>query len=76
MCLAVPCRILELGKDELAIIEIGGVRRRISLMLVDDADVGDYVLVHAGFAIEKIDACEAQRTIELFEEMARLEETG
>lgn len=74
MCLAVPAEVLELKESELALIEIGGVRMDISLMLLDGVEVGDYVLVHAGFAIEKIDAHEAQKTLELFEEVARLNE--
>jgi hydrogenase expression/formation protein HypC len=76
MCLAVPGKILELGEDESALIEIGGVKKRISLMLVDDARLGDYVLVHAGFAIEKVNGYEARRTIELFEEIAKLDGTA
>ena len=74
MCLAVPAEVLELRENELALIEIGGVRMDVSLMLLDGVEVGDYVLVHAGFAIEKIDAHEAQKTLELFEEVARLNE--
>jgi hydrogenase expression/formation protein HypC len=74
MCLAVPAEVLELKEDGLALIEIGGVRKDVSLMLVDDVEAGDYVLVHAGFAIEKIDEYEAQKTLELLEEVARLEE--
>ena len=72
MCLAVPAEVLELKKDELALIDIGGVRKDVSLMLVDGVEVGDYVLVHAGFAIEKIDADEARKTLELLEEAAGL----
>jgi hydrogenase expression/formation protein HypC len=74
MCLAVPAEVLELKEDGLALIEIGGVRKDVSLILVDGVEVGDYVLVHAGFAIEKIDEYEAQKTLELLEEVARLEE--
>jgi hydrogenase expression/formation protein HypC len=73
MCLAVPAEVLELKEDELALIEIGGVRKDVSLMLVDGVEVGDYVLVHAGFAIEKIDEYEARKTLELLEEFTRLQ---
>lgn len=73
MCLAVPAEVLELKEDDLALIEIGGVRKDVSLMLVDGVEPGDYVLVHAGFAIEKIDENEARKTLELLEEVARLE---
>jgi hydrogenase expression/formation protein HypC len=76
MCLAVPGMIIELAEAGLALVEIGGVKTKVSLMLVDNAGLGDYVLVHAGFAIEKIDRYEAQRTIELFEEIAKLDGTA
>ncbi|MBC7230431.1 MAG: HypC/HybG/HupF family hydrogenase formation chaperone [Actinobacteria bacterium] len=76
MCLAVPAEVVELMEDGLALVEIGGVRKQISLMLVDDAEIGDFVLVHAGFAIEKVDAEEARRTLEILEEYAHLDETG
>ncbi|NPV60447.1 MAG: HypC/HybG/HupF family hydrogenase formation chaperone [Actinobacteria bacterium] len=74
MCLAVPAEVVELMDDDLAVIEIGGVRKEISLMLVDGAEVGDFVLVHAGFAIEKVDPEEARKTLELLEEYARLDD--
>jgi hydrogenase expression/formation protein HypC len=74
MCLAVPAEVMELKEDELALIEIGGVRKDVSLMLVDGVEVGDYVLVHAGFAIEKIDEHEARKTLELLEEFTRLQD--
>jgi hydrogenase expression/formation protein HypC len=76
MCLAVPGMILELAEDGMALVEIAGVTTKASLMLVDGAGVGDYVLVHAGFAIEKVDRYEAQRTMELFEEIAKLDGTA
>lgn len=74
MCLAVPAEVLELKENDMALTELGGVRKEVSLMLVDDVETGDYVLVHAGFAIEKIDKVEAQKTLELFEEIAKLDE--
>ncbi len=76
MCLAVPAEVVELMEDGLALVEIGGVRKQISLMLVEGAEIGDFVLVHAGFAIEKVDAEEARRTLEILEEYAHLDETG
>ena len=74
MCLAVPAEVLELMENDMALTELGGVRKEVSLMLVDDVEAGDYVLVHAGFAIEKIDKVEAEKTLELFEEIAKLDE--
>lgn len=67
MCLAVPMKVVEIT-DGTAICEIDGVRREGSLMMVDDVAVGDYVLLHAGFAIEKIDPEEAQKTLDIFRE--------
>lgn len=69
MCLGVPAKILEAG-DGTAIVELGGVRREISLMLVDDVSVGEWVIIHAGFAIEKLSEDEAERTLALFREIA------
>lgn len=73
MCLAVPAKIVD-RVDMMATVEVSGVTRQVSLMLLPDAKVGDYVLVHAGFAIQTVDEEEAKRTLELFEEMAAHEE--
>ncbi len=67
MCLGVPMRILSINAEQ-AVVELGGVRREISLVLVDDYAVGDYVLVHAGFAISRIDEDIADETIALLHE--------
>jgi hydrogenase expression/formation protein HypC len=66
-------RIAELGEKETAIAEIDGVRKEISLALVEDIRVGDYVLMHVGYAISRLDENEARRTLALFEELGRLE---
>ena len=68
MCLAVPALIKSVD-GQMAEVEIGGVRRSISLQLTPEARVGDYVLIHTGFAISVIDEGEALETISLFEEM-------
>ena len=68
MCLAVPMKVVEI-EEGTAICEVDGVRREGSLMMLDDVAVGDYVLLHAGFAIEKIDPEEAQKTLEIFREV-------
>ncbi len=73
MCLAVPARIVD-RKDLMATVEVSGVTREVSLMLLPDARVGDYVLVHAGFAIQTVDEEEARRTLELLEELAAHDE--
>jgi len=74
MCLAIPAKVIELDEQNLAVIEIGGVRKQVSLMLVDGVEAGDYVLVHAGFAIDKVDEAEARKTMDLLQELARLEQ--
>jgi len=66
--------VIEIQENDLAVVEAGGAKKLISLSLVDDVRVGDYVLVHAGFAIEIVDEREAKKTMELFEELARLDE--
>lgn len=70
MCLAVPARVIELIGPDQAVIELGGVRNRVSLVLVDDVAVGDYVIVHTGFAIAHLNVAEAEKTLELFREIA------
>jgi len=74
MCLAIPARILELdaGTDQ-AVVSLGGVRKPISLALVDDAAVGDYVLVHVGYALNKVSPEEAERTLALIRAVGELD---
>ncbi|MEK7751926.1 MAG: HypC/HybG/HupF family hydrogenase formation chaperone [Acidobacteriota bacterium] len=77
MCLAIPGKILDLeqeGESRLARVEFGGITRKVSLDLVPEAGVGDYVIVHVGFAISKLDEEEAHRTLELLEQMSALQE--
>ena len=68
MCLGIPAQLVEVH-GELATAEVSGVRREISTALVPDAQVGDWVLVHVGFALHTIDEEEAARTLELLEEI-------
>lgn len=70
MCLAIPARVAEILENDLAIVELGGVRRQISLVLVDGIRVDDYVIVHVGFAINRLDPDEAKKTLALFAEIA------
>jgi hydrogenase expression/formation protein HypC len=72
MCLAIPARVIEIGDNDMAVVDLGGVRKEISLALVDDVAVGDYVIVHVGFALQRLDADEAEKTLALFREMAQL----
>ncbi len=72
MCLAIPAKIAEMKDDHLATVDILGVKRDIALDLTPQAQLGDYVLVHAGFAIEVVDADYAQETIDLIMQFPEL----
>ena len=69
MCLALPSRVVELLPDEMAIVDLAGVRKEISLALVEDVTVGDFVIVHVGFALNKLNPEEAEKTLAIFAEM-------
>jgi len=73
MCLAIPSKITKI-ENSMAVIDVDGVRRECSLLLVEDAQVGDYVIVHAGFAISRIDETAALETLALLKEAAALME--
>jgi hydrogenase expression/formation protein HypC len=73
MCLAVPVKVVSIEGSE-AEVEIGGVKRRVSIILTPEAKVGDYVLLHTGYAINVINEAEAQETLKILEEMASLDE--
>jgi len=73
MCLGVPVKVTRKeGQEGVGVFM--GVKRNISFALLDNARVGDYVILHAGFAIQKLDPKEAKKTLELFEELTRLED--
>ena len=76
MCLALPALIVALIDAETATVDLGGVRKQISIALTPDARVGDYVIVHVGHAIGQIDPEEAERTLALFAEMAAAERSA
>ena len=73
MCLAVPVKVVSIEGAE-AEVEISGVKRRVSIVLTPEAKVGDYVLLHTGYAINVINEAEAQETLQILEEMANLDE--
>ncbi len=67
MCLAVPAKIIDCDwESKTAVVDLAGVQKTVSLLLLDQAQVGDYVLVHVGFALNRISLEEAERTLELF----------
>lgn len=70
MCLAMPAKVLAVEADDQAVVELDGVCKRISLSLVDGVQPGDYVILHAGYALQKLDEDEAEKTLALFAEWA------
>ena len=73
MCLAVPARITALLDNDMAKAEVGGIVKDVNLMLVDGVAVGDYVIVHVGFALSRLEPEEAAETLALFAEAGMLE---
>jgi len=73
MCVAVPMEIVEIGAGGVGVAELEGTRYDVDLGLLERVDLGDYVIVHAGYAIEKLDRAEADERLALFVEMARIE---
>jgi hydrogenase expression/formation protein HypC len=76
MCLAIPGKIIEIVdvENQIAKVEVGGVKRNINVGMLDDTKVGDYVLIHVGFAMSKIDEKEAEETLRLLMELGSYEE--
>ncbi|HVF46168.1 MAG TPA: HypC/HybG/HupF family hydrogenase formation chaperone [Pyrinomonadaceae bacterium] len=76
MCLAIPGKIVEITDvdNRIAKIEIGGVRRSVNIGLLDDVAIGDYVLVHVGFAMSKVDEKEAHETLRMLKELGSYQE--
>lgn len=71
MCLAIPAQVVELREGDTAVVDLAGVRKEISLSLVDNVAVGDYVIVHVGYALNKLDPEEAAKTLALFAELGK-----
>lgn len=69
MCLAIPARVVELRDHDQALVDLGGIRKEISLALVSGVQPGDYVIVHVGYALGLIDPEEARRTLDIFNEL-------
>jgi hydrogenase expression/formation protein HypC len=73
MCLAIPTKIIEIDDECMATVELGGVERAVSLVMTPEAQVGDYVLVHTGYAIALMDPEEAQASLDAFAELAAIQ---
>ncbi|RWB51112.1 HypC/HybG/HupF family hydrogenase formation chaperone [Mesorhizobium sp.] len=74
MCLAIPARVVELLDNDVAVVAFDTVRKRISLALVEDVAIGDFVLVHVGYALHKVSVEEAERTLKMMAEAGVLRE--
>ncbi len=68
MCLSIPAKIESID-GEMAMVSVGGARYKASLQMIDDANIGDYVLLHAGFALQKLSEEDAKETLRLFDEL-------
>ncbi len=75
MCLAIPMEIKQIDGNE-AVAEAGGIRKEVRLDLLEGAEIGDYILIHTGYAIEKLDPVEARETLELIKQVYRAGMTG
>lgn len=76
MCLAIPVKVIKLGAGDTATVDLGGVQKEISLALLADVQVGDYVILHVGYALTKLDPAEAEKTLALFAELNEAGETS
>ncbi|MBH5386328.1 HypC/HybG/HupF family hydrogenase formation chaperone [Bradyrhizobium diversitatis] len=70
MCLAIPAEVTKLLPDEMAVASVDGVSKEVSVVLIEDLAVGDYIIIHVGYALTKIDPDEARRTLELMRELS------
>ncbi len=74
MCLAIPAKIVKLYDENKALIDVGGIEREISVALLDEVSIGDFVIVHVGYALSLLDEEDAKETLALFEEISKLNE--
>ena len=71
MCLAIPAQIIKILDFQRALVNVGGIEKDISVALLEEAALGDYVILHVGYALTKLDEAEAKKTLQLFEEMVQ-----
>lgn len=71
MCLAIPAKVISLG-DEMATVEVGGVQRRVSTLMVPELKPGDYIITHAGFALHRVEEQEAQASLDLLRDLTTM----
>lgn len=77
MCLALPAKVIAIeGQTDMATVALGEVKKEVSLALVEEVQIGDYVLIHVGYALNKVSPEEAERTLQLFAEAGLTEQPG
>lgn len=77
MCLAIPAKVVSIdAASDMATVDLGGVQKAVSLALVEGVELGDYVLVHVGYALNRLDPAEAERTLQIFAEAGMLTQPG
>lgn len=69
MCLAIPAQVTQLLSNQRALVTIGGISKEISILLLDEVSIGDFVIIHVGYALTKLDEKEALKTLNLFKEI-------
>lgn len=69
MCLAVPVKVIQIKSQDRALVDFGGIKKEISTVLIDNVNCGDYVIIHVGYALTKMDEAEAKKTLALMAEM-------
>ena len=74
MCLAIPAEIVELKANDVAKVMLGGVYKEVQVNLIEEPKVGDYVIIHAGFALNRLDPDEAHKTLKLFDELFSIQD--
>ncbi len=72
MCLAIPAKIIAISDNRMATVEVGGAQQVASVELIDDVEIGDYIIMHVGYALKKLDPEEAAKTLELFDELDQI----
>ena len=73
MCLAMPAQITQLLDQQRAVVNLGGIEKEISVALIEEISIGDFVIIHTGYALTRLDETEAKKTLAIFEEMGKYE---
>ena len=74
MCLALPAQITQILDQQRALVNLGGIIKEVSIALLNEVQIGDYVIIHVGYALTRLDEQEAQKTLSLFAQMLQEDE--